>query len=111
MLVAIGQQTLERLGYNVVSRTSPIEALELFKAKPDHFDLVITDQTMPGMTGDALARELMGINPNLPIIICTGYSHTIDQERAKQIGVKAFVMKPILMHEIAAAVRKVLDKG
>ncbi len=111
MLVAIGQQTLERLGYNVVSRTSPIEALELFKAKPDHFDLVITDQTMPGMTGDALARELMGINPNLPIIICTGYSHTIDQERAKQIGVKAFVMKPILIHEIAAAVRQVLDKG
>ena len=110
MLVDIGQQALQRLGYDVVSRTSPIEALELFKAKPDFFDLVITDQTMPGMTGDALAKELMNVRPNLPVIICTGYSQTIDQERAKQIGIKAFVMKPILINEIAAAVRKVLAK-
>ena len=76
MLVDIGQQALQRLGYDVVSRTSPIEALELFKAKPDFFDLVITDKTMPGMTGDALAKELMNIRPNLPVIICTGYSQT-----------------------------------
>jgi CheY-like chemotaxis protein len=109
MLVDIGQQVLHRLGYDVVSRTSPIEALELFKAKPDHFDLVITDQTMPGMTGDALAKELMSIRPDIPVIICTGYSQAIDHERAKQRGIKAFVMKPILINEIAAAVRKVLD--
>jgi len=63
---------------------------------------------MPGMTGDALARELMNIRPTLPVIICTGYSQAIDQERAKQIGIKAFVMKPILINEIAAAVRKAL---
>ncbi len=111
MLVMIGQQALERLGYNVESRTSPIEALELFKAKPNHFDLIITDQTMPGMAGDVLAKEIMRIRPGVPVIICTGYSNTIDQERAKQIGVKAFVMKPILIHEIAVAVRKALDKG
>jgi PAS domain S-box-containing protein len=110
MLVDIGQQALARLGYDVVCRTSPIEALELFKAKPDHFDLVITDQTMPGMTGDALARELMGIRPGLPVIICTGYSQTVDSGRAKKIGIKAFVMKPILIHELAAAVRKALGK-
>jgi PAS domain S-box-containing protein len=110
MLVDIGQQALQRLGYDVVSRTSPIEALELFKAKPDFFDLVITDKTMPGMTGDTLAKELMNVRPNLPVIICTGYSQAIDQERAKQIGIKAFVMKPILINEIAAAVRKVLAK-
>lgn len=110
MLVDIGQQALQRLGYDVVSRTSPIEALELFKAKPDFFDLVITDKTMPGMTGDALAKELLSIKPNLPVIICTGYSQTMDQERAKQLGIKAFVMKPILINEIAAAVRKVLNK-
>jgi CheY-like chemotaxis protein len=111
MLIDIGQQMLQRLGYYVVSRTNPVEALELFKTKPDFFDLVITDKTMPGMTGDSLAKEMMNIRPSLPVIICTGYSHTIDQERAKQIGIKAFVMKPILIHEIAAAVRKVLDKG
>jgi signal transduction histidine kinase/CheY-like chemotaxis protein len=109
MLVAVVQQVLQHLGYDAVSRTSPIEALELFKAKPDHFDLVITDQTMPGMTGDALAKELLSIRPTLPVIICTGYSHTIDQERAMKIGIKAFVMKPILINEIAAAVRKALD--
>jgi PAS domain S-box-containing protein len=109
MLVDIGQQTLQRLGYDVVSRTSPIEALELFKAKPKDFDLVITDQTMPNMTGDVLAKELMGIRPDLPVIICTGYSQAIDQERAKRIGIKAFVMKPVLINEIAAAIRRVLD--
>jgi len=109
MLVAVVQQVLQHLGYEAVSRTSPIEALELFKAKPDHFDLVITDQTMPGMTGDALAKELLSIRPTLPVIICTGYSHTIDQERAMKIGIKALVMKPILINEIAAAVRKALD--
>jgi PAS domain S-box-containing protein len=110
MLVEIGQQALQHLGYDVVSRTSPIEALELFRAKPDHFDLVITDQTMPGMTGDALAKELIHIKPSIPVIICTGYSQAIDHERAMRRGVKAFVMKPILINEIAAAVRKVLDK-
>jgi CheY-like chemotaxis protein len=109
MLADIGQHVLERLGYEVVCRTSPIEALELFKAKPDHFDLVITDQTMPGMTGDALARELMRIQPDLPIIICTGYSQTINPLRAKQIGIKGFVMKPILINEIAGAIRNALS--
>ena len=109
MLAAVGQQALQRLGYEVVSRTSPIEALELFKAKPDHFDLVITDQTMPGMTGDALAREIRRLRSDIPVIICTGYSQTIDLERAKQIGIEAFVMKPVLINEIAAAIRRVLD--
>jgi CheY-like chemotaxis protein/anti-sigma regulatory factor (Ser/Thr protein kinase) len=110
MLVDVGQQILKRLGYEVVSRTSPIEALELFKAKPDHFDLVITDKTMPGMTGDALAKELLSIRRNLPVILCTGYSQIIDQKRAKQLGIRAFVMKPILINEISAAIRKALSK-
>jgi len=110
MLASVGQQALQRLGYEVVSRTSPIEALELFKAKPGHFDVVITDQTMPGMTGDALARELMNIRPGIPVIICTGYSQAIDAERAATIGIKAFVMKPILIHDLADAVRKALGR-
>lgn len=110
MLVAIGEQALQRLGYEVVCRTSPIEALELFRAKPNHFDLVVTDQTMPGMTGDALARELMSIRPGLPVIICTGYSQAVDQKKAIQIGVKAFVMKPILINDLASAVWTALGK-
>jgi PAS domain S-box-containing protein len=110
MLADIGEKVLERLGYDVVSRTSPIEALELFKAKPDRFDLVITDQTMPGMTGDALAKELMRIKPGLPVIICTGYSQIISPARAAEKGIKALVMKPILINDIAAAIRKALNK-
>ncbi len=110
MLVDIGGKILQRLGYEVVSRTSPIEALELFRAKPDHFDIVITDQTMPGMTGDLLTKEMMRIRPDIPIVICTGYSQGLDPERARQCGIKAFVMKPILIQDIAAAVRKALGK-
>ncbi|MCU0540170.1 MAG: ATP-binding protein [Desulfobacterales bacterium] len=110
MLVDIGEKILQRLGYQVVSRTSPMEALELFRAKPDHFDLVVTDQTMPGMTGDLLAREMMHIRPDIPIVVCTGYSQGLDPERARQRGIKAFVMKPILIQDIAAAIRKALGK-
>jgi PAS domain S-box-containing protein len=110
VLVDVGERILKRLGYDVVARTSPIEALELFKAKPNGFDLVITDQTMPGMTGDAFAKELIKINPEIPVILCTGYSQLIDQERAQEKGIKAFVMKPILINEMDAAIRKVLRK-
>jgi PAS domain S-box-containing protein len=108
MLAGIGQQMLKRLGYDVVARTSPVEALELFKAKPEHFDLVVTDQTMPGMTGDALAREMMRIRPGLPVIICTGYSQSIDERKAFEMGIRGFVMKPILINRIAGAIRTAL---
>jgi len=110
MLVDVGEQILRRLGYDVVSRTSPLEALELFKARPKDFDLVISDQTMPGLTGDALASELMKLNPEIPVIICTGYSQLIDQRRAREKGIRALVMKPILISEIADAIRRVLKK-
>jgi CheY-like chemotaxis protein/anti-sigma regulatory factor (Ser/Thr protein kinase) len=110
MLVEVGEQILRRLGYDVVSRTSPLEALELFKARPKDFDLVISDQTMPGMTGDALARELMKLNPGIPVILCTGYSQLIDQRRAREKGIRALVMKPILISEIADAIRAVLNQ-
>jgi PAS domain S-box-containing protein len=108
MIADIGEKILKRLGYDVVSRTSPIEALELFKAKPRAFDLVISDQTMPGMTGDGLAKELMRINPEIPVILCTGYSQLIDPEKAKEKGIKALVMKPILINEMDAAIRSAL---
>jgi PAS domain S-box-containing protein len=109
-LVDMGKQMLERLGYEVTTRTSSIEALELFKVQPDRFDLVITDMTMSNMTGDKLAKELMKIRPNICIVICTGFSERISEERAKRMGIKAFAMKPIVMRDIANTVRKVLDE-
>jgi nitrogen-specific signal transduction histidine kinase len=108
-IVDIGKGMLEHLGYTVVTRTSPIEALEAFKAMPDKFDLVITDMTMPKMTGDELAKELMKIRSDIPIILCTGFSELINEEKAKAMGIRAFVMKPVVQRELANAVRKALD--
>ncbi len=108
-IVKMGRQSLERLGYNVETRTSSLEALELFKARPDRFDLVITDMTMPYLTGEDLSVEILRIRPDIPIILCTGFSRIITEERAKDVGIKAFITKPILMREIAETIRKVLD--
>ena len=110
MLVDVGARILKRLGYEVSARISPIDALELFKAKPRYFDLVITDQTMPGMTGEALAKELLQIRPGIPVIICTGYSHIIDPAKVKEKGITALIMKPILIHELAVAIRDALGR-
>lgn len=106
----IGAMMLRGLNYRVESRTSSIEALELFRKKPDDFDLVITDMTMPNMTGDQLAVELMRIRPDLPIILCTGYSKMISDESARRIGIRAFLYKPVVRSEMAKTVRKVLDE-
>ena len=111
MLVDIGKKMLERLGYKVATRTSPLEALELFKAKPHVFDLVITDQTMPGITGDKFAQKLMQVRSDIPVILCTGYSQIIDENRAQNNGIKAFISKPILLNDMGSTVRKVLDQN
>ena len=111
VIVDIGEKTLGQLGYGVVTKTSSVEALELFRADPGRFDLVITDMTMPKMTGDQLARELMKIRPNIPIILCTGFSPKISEKQAKEIGIKAFAMKPLVRRDMANTVRKVLDAG
>ena len=108
-LVNIGKQMLESLGYTVTTRTSSLEASELFKAKPDRFDLVITDMAMPNMPGDILSTELMKVRPDIPVILCTGYSSKISDETALQIGIKAFIYKPIARHDLAKSVRRVLD--
>jgi PAS domain S-box-containing protein len=110
-LARIGQQMLERLGYTVATRTSSAEALEAFRAKPDKYDLVITDQTMPNMTGVELAKELMRIRPNIPIVLVSGFSEAVTPERAKHIGIREYIMKPIITHELGRAVRKVLDEN
>ena len=109
-LADLGFQILKRLGYDVSTRTSSVEALELFSAQPDKFDLVITDMTMPNMTGDELAAKILDIREDIPIILCTGYSERMSKEKAHAIGIKEFVLKPIIMSDLATTVRKVLDE-
>ncbi|MFC1891570.1 PAS domain S-box protein [Thermodesulfobacteriota bacterium] len=104
------QLMLENLGYKVTARTSSIEALEAFKNDPNGFDLVITDMTMPNMTGKDLAKEIMSIRSGMPIILCTGFSEQIDESRAKEMGISAYLMKPIVMRDMANTIREVLDK-
>ncbi len=108
-LVNIGKLTLESLGYEVTARTSSIEALELFKAKQHEFDLVITDMTMPSLAGDELASEIIRISPETPVILCTGYSSRITQQQAKEMGIRAFISKPVLKKDMAETTRNVLD--
>jgi len=108
-LVGMVQQMLERFGYSVVAKANSLEALEVFKAQPDHFALVITDQTMPYMTGADLAQELMRIRPDIPIILCTGFSEVITADEAKALGVREFVMKPFTAREITETMRRILD--
>ena len=109
-LVEIGREILGKLGYDVVAKTSSIEALELFREQPDKFDLVITDMTMPNMTGDRLAAELMKIRPDIPTILCSGFSEKMSNEKADALGIKNFLMKPIVMKDLAKTIRKVLDE-
>jgi CheY-like chemotaxis protein len=108
-ILKMGHQRLERLGYTVESTTSPIEALDLFSSKPDQFDLVISDLTMPKMTGDKLAKEILNIRPDIPVILCTGFSEKIDEKKAKDIGAADYIEKPLDKRDFAFKVRKVLD--
>lgn len=109
ILVELGKEMFERLGYTVTVRTSSLEALTTFQNQPDLFDLVITDQTMPGMTGLELGRHMLMLRPDLPIILCTGFSKMVDERLAKANGIKAFAYKPLAKHKMAALIRSVLD--
>jgi len=104
-------QMLSRLGYDVTVEISSIDAINAFKLDPNSFDLVISDMTMPNMTGDQLAKELLSIKSDIPIIICTGFSARINKEQAEAIGVKGFLMKPVVKSDMAQMVRKVLDEA
>jgi len=108
-LVEIGKQMLQRLGYTVDTRTSSIEALELFRANPDRFDLVITDIVMPNMTGETLAEKMMDIRSDIPVILCTGYSEKITRKQASEMGIQCFLMKPLVMRDLATTVRQALS--
>ena len=110
-LVEIGEQMLQNLGYHVVSRTSSVEALKLFREQSDQFDLVITDLTMPQMTGNKLAKAITDIRKDIPVIICTGFSHHITEDKSLNAGIKGILMKPVVKSEMAQVVRKVLDEN
>ncbi len=108
VLAEMGQIMLERLGYEVTVRTSSFEALNALQNEPGRFDAVITDQTMPGMTGMDLARRMLLIRPDLPIILCTGYSSLVNETQAKACGIMGFAMKPLTKKEMAALLHEVL---
>ena len=108
-LVKMGKSMLLSLGYRVTAETNSIEALTTFQGQPDAFDLIITDQTMPGMTGSDLARRMLQIRPNIPIILCTGYSNMVSEDQAMAMGIKGFALKPLAKKDIAALIRTVLD--
>ncbi len=103
--------SLERLGYKVTSFTSSMKALEKFQSSPQDFDIVITDQTMPALPGDLFAIELLNIRPDIPIILCTGFSERIDEEQAKEIGITEYLHKPFSRRELSQAIRNIFDSN
>jgi CheY-like chemotaxis protein len=111
MLLELGQAMLIRLGYCVTTRSNSLDALTTFQNQPEAFDLVITDHTMAGMTGVDLARRILQIRPDMPIILCTGYSSQISENKAKTAGIKGFAYKPLAKKEIGELIRKVLDRN
>ncbi|MGA2026217.1 MAG: PAS domain S-box protein, partial [Syntrophobacteraceae bacterium] len=109
-LARVGKQALERFGYTVFSTADSVEALEAFRAAPDKFDLVVTDQTMPQMTGMELAAKLRQIRPSIPVILCTGYSELVTEQNMRAAGIEEVMMKPLMMHEVGRIIRRVLDR-
>ncbi len=109
VLVNMAKMMLTSLGYDVTIMTSSSMALQIFENAPDDFDFIITDMNMPKMNGVELIRKILKVRPDIPIILCTGFSELIDQEKASALGVKKFLMKPVLKRELAEAVREVLS--
>jgi len=110
-VVRLMSQMLERLGYRVTARMSSVDALAAFERSPDSFDLVISDMAMPNMAGDQLARQLISVRPGIPIILCTGFSEQVNEAKAKEIGIKGFLMKPVVKSDLAHMVRITLDEA
>ncbi|HVN71854.1 MAG TPA: response regulator [Desulfomonilia bacterium] len=110
-LVDLAQSLFESLGYQVTATSSSTQALELFRKDPGRYDVVVTDMTMPEMTGDRLSQEMMEIRPDLPVILYTGYSEYMSEEQAKAMGIREFILKPFGMRDMAHAIRKVLDEN
>ena len=109
-LVDMWKEILESLGYRMTVTTKPLQALQMFQENPQDFDLVITDQTMPQMTGLELAQELLALRPELPIILVTGFSQVVTPEKAKTAGVREYIMKPLSISELTNAINRSLGK-
>ena len=100
---------LERLGYKVTAHTNSLDALEEFSSRPDSFDLVVTDMTMPDLTGEQLAGEIKKIRPDLPVVIVTGYNDRITPEKSISLGIRGMLMKPFDKTELSKMIRGLLD--
>jgi PAS domain S-box-containing protein len=109
-IIDMEKQMLERLGYRVASRTSSIEALEAFKVDPLKYDLVISDMAMPKLPGDKLSVELIRLRPDIPILICTGFSQKMTEKKMQVIGIRGLLMKPVVLMELAQKIREILDQ-
>ncbi len=109
VMAKLNQQRLEKLGYTVMAKTDPSEALRFFRGHPDQIDLVITDMTMPHITGDKLAQEILKIRSDMPVILCTGYSNRISEASVLALGIRKYIEKPIEIETLARSVREVLD--
>ena len=107
-LVEVGKEILENLGYEVDTSTNGALALNLFLASPHRYDVIISDMTMPGMTGDVLSREILRIRPDIPIILCTGYSERINEDVAREIGIRKLLMKPYKIDDLIKILSKML---
>jgi len=109
-IVNVGIKVLGNLGYTVTGRTSSEKALEDFKTDPEKYDIVVTDMTMPGMVGTKLSKEIKQIRPDIPVIICTGFSNQIDAKKASSMGFQGFILKPFLAGDLSVVIRQVLDR-
>lgn len=110
LIITLSQRALERFGYAVEAFADPQEALDAFAIRPAHFDVVVTDQTMPGMTGMELLARIRRVRPEIPVILCTGYSEMLDEDSAKQMGVDVFLSKPIPIRGLVTAIESVLER-
>jgi signal transduction histidine kinase/CheY-like chemotaxis protein len=109
-IVAFVKPLLEGLGYHVLAHTNSLEALEAFRSNPNTFDAIITDQTMPHCTGEMLAQEILTIRPDIPIILCSGFSHVMTKEKALSMGIRAFLLKPFSTEDLAQTIQRVLAR-
>ncbi|MCP4751991.1 MAG: response regulator [Proteobacteria bacterium] len=110
-IVELVKESLELLGYRITVMTDSQQALEEFAGHPDEYDLVVTDQTMPKMTGMALAGKILALRPAMPVILCSGFSKEVTQEKIKEIGIRTHIMKPFIDDDLPKMIRKVLDKN